>query len=251
MNCEEARFLLDGFSDGELDLVNHVQVEMHLDECSRCMQVHRNNAALAQALSHESLYHRAPAGLRERVVDSIEIPRTEKGTERWSLRKMWLSWAVVTATCVLAISIVVSLWSVPSSNDLLAQEFTAAHVRSLMVDHLTDVASTDQHTVKPWFDGHVDFAPPVIDLGAQDFALIGGRLDYVGDRTVAALVFKRRQHMINLFIFPDQGKLPAFDGSTVIQGYNLIHWNKAGMEFWAVSDLNIAELKEFSQLYRN
>jgi anti-sigma factor RsiW len=159
---------------------------------------------------------------------------------------------VVAAVYVVTISIVATwLWSPDSGDDRLAQEMTTAHIRSLMVDHLTDVNSTDQHTVRPWFDGHVDFAPPVIDLGAQDFALVGGRLDYVAERPVAVLVYKRRRHIINLFMFPNQSQPHQPDGSTVKQGYNLIHWDKAGIAFWAVSDMNMGELKEFSQLYQN
>jgi anti-sigma factor RsiW len=119
-----------------------------------------------------------------------------------------------------------------------------------MADHVTDVASTDQHTVKPWFDGRLDFAPPVLDFAPQGFVLVGGRLDYASNRPVAALVYKRRQHVINLFIFPEQGRLQA-DGSAIKQGYNLIHWNRSGMTFWAVSDLNLEELRQLANLYQD
>jgi anti-sigma factor RsiW len=119
-----------------------------------------------------------------------------------------------------------------------------------MVNHLTDVPSSDQHTVKPWYEGKLDFSPPVVDLGPQGFTLVGGRLDYLAGRPVASLVYQRRQHVINLFVFPDQSDVEGND-SLVRQGYNIVHWKRSGMTFWAVSDLNMSELQEFSQLLLN
>jgi anti-sigma factor RsiW len=134
-----------------------------------------------------------------------------------------------------------------SAEKQLAQEIVSGHVRSLMGSHLMDVASTDQHTVKPWFNGRLDFSPPVKDLAAEGYPLTGGRLDYVGRRSVAALVFQRHKHVINLFVWPatEADSKPAAIKPT--QGYNLIHWSKGGMAFWAVSDLNPKELMEFTQ----
>jgi len=116
--------------------------------------------------------------------------------------------------------------------------------------HLTDVASSDQHTVKPWFKGQLDFSPPVRDLSGEDFALVGGRLDYVGDRPVAALVYQRRKHVINLFIWPTNSDSATSTAAQTWQGYNLIHWAEDGLNYWAVSDLNAKELQEFVQLIR-
>ena len=138
-----------------------------------------------------------------------------------------------------------------SSEDLFAKEIVSAHVRSMMTDnHLTDVISTDQHTVKPWFEGKLDFAPLVVDLASRGFTLKGGRLDYIGNRPVAALVYQRRQHAINLFIFPSD---ESETGNKMLarQGFNLVHWDKGGMAFWAVSDMNLAELQEFAQAIRD
>src|SRR5262249_1208716 len=132
--------------------------------------------------------------------------------------------------------------------DRIAQEVTSSHVRSLMVSHLTDVASSDQHTVKPWFDGKLDFAPPVRDLTAEGFALVAGRLDYAQNRAVAALVYKRHQHFINLFIWPAGPGVEATPKRITRQGYNLIHWQNSGVTFWAVSDVNEAELQQFVDL---
>ena len=138
-----------------------------------------------------------------------------------------------------------------TSEDLIAREIVSAHIRSMMANHLTDVPSSDQHTVKPWFDGKLDFSPPVVDLGSKGFSLIGGRLDYAGNRPVAALVYQRRQHFVNLFVFPSVDNLESGNKMTARQGYNLIHWSRSGMTFWAVSDINLGELQEFSEYLQN
>jgi anti-sigma factor RsiW len=252
MNCNELKLLLDGYSDGELDLVEHGQVEMHVGDCSACRDIYQKNISLRNALAHESFYYRAPAHLRERVFASFE-PFENDGREKlsWWQWRPWLSWEWAAAFSLLVIVIMLAMWSVRSPDDALANDLVASHVRSLMADHLTDVASTDQHTVKPWFDGRLDFAPPVIDFAPQGFVLVGGRLDYASNRPVAALVYKRRQHLINLFIYPEPSRFPASEGSTVKQGYNLIHWNQSGMTYWAVSDLNLEELRQLAHLYQD
>jgi anti-sigma factor RsiW len=139
----------------------------------------------------------------------------------------------------------------PSSEQQLAQEIVSSHVRSLMASHVMDVVSTDQHTVKPWFNGKLDFSPPVKDLAARDFPLVGGRLDYLGGRSVAAVVFERHKHIINLFVWPAKKEDSKATSVAPGQGYNLIHWSAAGMVFWAVSDLNEKELMEFVQDFAN
>jgi anti-sigma factor RsiW len=165
-------------------------------------------------------------------------------------RWRWLIAAVSLICAVFVISALAVILARPSAGDVLAQEIVSNHVRSLMTDHLTDVPSSDQHTVKPWFNGKLDFSPMVKDLSQQGFSLTGGRLDYVGNRPVAALVYQRRQHSINLFVWPSTASGERAPQASMQQGYNLIHWSDAGMTYWAVSDLNLAELQQFAQLLK-
>ena len=133
------------------------------------------------------------------------------------------------------------------TDNLLAQEVVSSHIRSMMLNHLVDVPSSDQHTVKPWFNGKLDFAPEVKDFADQGFPLAGGRLDYIDNRTVAALVYQRRKHSINLFIWPSPGA-PINPQQFSVNGYHIIHWTKSGASYWAVSDVNSTDLSEFAEL---
>lgn len=246
MNCTEVKDLLDGYADEELDLVNHLQIEQHLSECADCERAHQDLLALKEAMTEDSFYFKAPADLRVRLRASLREAEP-KPQRSWFPTWRWTP-AFATATLLVGVSLVALTFLRPSgtNEDLLAKEMVSAHVRSMMTEnHLMDVPSTDQHTVKPWFDGKLDFAPPVNDLAPQGFPLTGGRLDYIDGHPVAALIYQRRKHVINLFIYPTQ---EADSQNRVLdrQGYNIIHWNKAGMSFWAVSDVNVGELQEFS-----
>jgi len=242
--------LMHGYIDGELDLLNNLQFEQHLRDCPACAREHQNHQALRSALSNGSLYFNAPANLQKRVLSSV------RASARGEPKPGMLSWRWLVAAGSLAFIAILILGLVfiqsrPARDELLAQEVVSGHVRSLMANHLTDVASTDQHTVKPWFDGKLDFSPQVTDLTAQGFPLVGGRLDYIGNRPVAALVYQRRQHFINLFIWPEAIESGSGNKISVRQGYNLIYWHRAGMAYWAVSDLNLNELQEFTQALQN
>ncbi len=243
MNCQEAQALLHGYLDGELDLVNSLQIEQHLKDCRSCSQDQANNQGLRDLLRGSGLYFKPPASLRKRVQASVaQASRPSAGPRamRWLGAAAALV-AVVVVTWVLARGL-----AGPRADDQLAQEVVASHVRSLMPNHLADVASTDQQTVKPWFAGKLDFSPLVVDLADQGFALIGGRLDYLDNRPVAALVYRHQQHLINLFIWPSTSA--AGTQLEVVQGYQVAHWTQSGMTYWAVSDMNATELLMFVQL---
>ena len=254
MNCQEAHSLIHPYLDGELDLVRSLEIEAHLNDCQACAQAYKELRSLHSAVSDNALRFEPPAALRNRVRLALrdESP-DESGATNRSARLSWrwlipaMSGAVV---LIVALSLIVLL-SRPSTSDLIAQEIVSSHVRSLMEKHLTDVPSSDQHTVKPWFDGRLDFSPPVKDLASAGFSLVGGRLDYIGNRPVAALVYQHRQHYINVFVWPATGASDASGRALVRQGYNLITWTNSGMNYWATSDLNLADLQQFVQLLQN
>ena len=246
MNCQQAKPLIDPYADGELESAAILELEQHLEGCSACMLAWRNLQSLKRTLKSDALYFTAPAELRQRI--KSELPSPAKAVpQRQVLTWNWLTTALSGAFAVCLALLLMVMQTRPSSEQQLAQEIVSSHIRSLMPGHVMDVVSTDQHTVKPWFNGKLDFSPPVKDLAAQEFPLIGGRLDYLGGRSVAALVFQRHKHIINLFIWPTKENDSKPTSVTPSQGYNLIHWSEAKMTFWAVSDLNAKELMEFVQ----
>lgn len=248
MTCDQLRPLLHAWFDGELDAARSLEVEQHLADCPDCQRELANQRALREALSAPELYSRSDDVLYRRISRELKkAARTETST-----LPFWLSWNAVSAVIILVVGIVIGLLlhGSPSStsSSTLVNEVVSANVRSLMANHLTDVLSSDQHTVKPWFDGKVDFSPPVRDLAAQGFPLVGGRLDYLDGQPVAALVYKRRLHDINVFVWPTAGRKAIPSGTASHDGYNVIHWTANGMNFWTVSDLNPQELGEFARL---
>jgi anti-sigma factor RsiW len=245
MNCNDIRGLLDAYVDAELDLMTSLEIERHLKDCAGCAQRLQNLRTLREKLRAEPLYFKAPPQLHQRVQASLRPQPTWRETLR---RGRWLSLAAALLVGVLLATALYPLWNARTQTDALTEAVLASHIRSLMVDHLTDVVSSDQHTVKPWFNGKLDFSPTVIDLAAEGFPLLGGRLDYLDNRTVTALVYGRQKHIINLFIWPSSGAPDAEPAATTQQGYHLIHWSRAGAVYWAVSDVEIGELQTFVNL---
>jgi anti-sigma factor RsiW len=246
MNCQQAKPLIGPYADGELEAAAILELEKHIHDCPACALEWRNLQSLKKTLKQDALYFSAPTELRRRI--KAELPSPRRAVPRQSLWNWnWLTTALSGAFAVSLALLLAVTQKRPSSEQQVEQEIVSSHVRSLMGSHVLDVASTDQHTVKPWFNGKVDFSPPVKDLAAEGFPLTGGRLDYLGGRTVAALVFQRNKHIINLFVWP--AKVPDSKPRPLkpSQGYHLIHWSDAGMNFWAVSDLNEKELMEFVQ----
>lgn len=248
MNCTETQRLLHAYVDAELDMADTLAVEQHLQKCAACLQTYNNYQALRATIKTGSLYFQAPENLRKRIRSSVL-----KANKTAFISHM-MSWRGLSVAAVLIFAVLLAVWGVTHflptyvEENALPQEVLASHVRSLMANHLVDVPSSNQHTVKPWFNGKLDFSPSVPDLASQGFPLLGGRLDYVNNRPVAAVVYKHQKHIINLFIWPSTQNTEGETGTTTLQGYHMIHWTKSGMTYWAVSDLSLNELQKFVQL---
>jgi anti-sigma factor (TIGR02949 family) len=269
MDCEEAIKLIDGYLDGELDPITNQTIEQHLRECPKCDQAYKTHAALIRSIGQATPYYKAPAGLRERIQSSLreeiaerpirsvspDMPsrlQRKQSEPRTVLFGTQWNWLALAAAIVLAAIIAFNLvprWRRPDANQFLATQLIASHVRSLMANHLTDVASSDQHTVKPWLDAKLDFAPPVVDLSQEGFPLIGGRLDYLDNRPVAALVYQRRKHFINLFVWPKESGATGITKTITRQGYQLVRWVDSDFNYWAVSDVSNNDLQAFKQVF--
>jgi anti-sigma factor RsiW len=237
--------LLHGYVDGELDLVHTLQVEQHLQGCPACVRACDEIRTLRAAL--RGLPRHTPAsGLRSRLRASLRrADRRGQSPLAWRWRRVGLAASLV----LLALGGgLLGFRPAPSPHDLLVRDLVGSHVRSQMARHLLDVESSDRHVVKPWFRGKLDFSPAVTDLTAEGFRLEGGRLDYVNGRAVAALVYRRRQHVINLFVWPARVEVDAPARREAKQTYHLAHWRHDGMDWWAVSDLDPGELGDFARL---
>jgi anti-sigma factor RsiW len=249
LNCHDVTKLLHGYVDGELDLMRNLEIDEHLQGCAGCAHAYADLQALRAAVRDASLYWKVPPELATRIQSSLR-KANPSGPRPYGRARRWL--LIAASVVLIALAGWGSFHFLPfrSDTDVLTQELVASHVRSQMLDHLVDVRSSDQHTVKPWFDGKLDFAPPVPDLKAQGFPLVGGRLDYLNNRSVAALVYQRRDHVLNVFIWPStQGTEPATRAMTR-RNYHLRNWQHGGMTYWVVSNLNERELEEFVRLFQ-
>jgi anti-sigma factor RsiW len=249
MRCEDVQEELSGFLDDELDPVRSGEIQRHLDSCPSCTGALERMSDLGERLRAEAPYYRAPDPLRNRVSQAAWSSASRArptGRRMGALAPRWLS-AAAAVLVVAAGTWLFTALHLQEGIGLVERDVVSSHIRSLMANHLTDVASTDQHTVKPWFNGKLDFSPPVSDLSASGFPLIGGRLDYVHGRPVAALVYQHRKHWINVFTWPQEGKESVRSPRTQ-QGYHVIRETHGGMAYWIVSDLNAEELSTFARL---
>jgi anti-sigma factor RsiW len=245
MNCEEANVLLHALLDGELDAGHAREVEQHVASCARCAAQLRGYREMRTAMAAADLRHVPSQDLRRRLDAALPKAQPSAPTRRALLQGFLLGGG---ASAVAAASIATIVFQNSQEQQLLS-EVLSAHLRSLQAEHLTDVMSSDRHTVKPWFNGRLDVAPPVIDLTAQGFTLIGGRLDHIEGKAVAAIVYRRRTHVVNLFVRQATSGERRSTGNETVQGFNVRRWTEQGLSLIAISDINAEELQEFSSKF--
>jgi mycothiol system anti-sigma-R factor len=251
MSCDFSGTLLHAYLDGELDAMRAAEFERHLETCRECTATLGAAESLRSSLQRAQLYETAPPELRKKIRAELKFPSAKAGGSPVA------AWRWLAAAAAILLVTAVAWFAVPhfrtmsseSASSVTSAEVIDAHIRSLQAGHLTDVASTDQHTVKPWFDGKLDFIPPVRDYMDEGFPLIGGRLDVLGERNVAALVYGRRKHFINVFVWPTKEPDTPIHPPGSRQGYQWVHWRHQGMEFCAVSDVSAQDLHELAQLF--
>jgi anti-sigma factor RsiW len=243
MTCDEAEILLHALIDGELDASHAREVEAHIAGCAACAAKLKAYRQMSKAIAGADVRYTAPPALRRRIEAALPQPRAP------SRRAVLRGFAMGSAVSAIAAS---GLFAIVLRNDdqsRIESEVVSAHLRSLQAGHLTDVISTDQHTVKPWFNGKLDVAPPVVDLTALGFTLVGGRLDYVDARPIGAIVYRRRLHVINLFVAQTASTESRAARMQTFQGFNIRSWSEGGLNYWAVSDLAADELAEFGEKF--
>jgi anti-sigma factor RsiW len=244
MNCAEMNLLLHAYADGELDVVRSHEVEQHVKSCAACAAKMKSLKALQSAFKESDLAYGAPVSLR-RSVRQIANPSEGRATHAPRSLEWFWKWLAIGATAAAVLAIVLRPAGM-SPNDALMAEIVSAHVRSLMAEHLTDVVSSDKHTVKPWFAGKLDFSPNVTDFNDQGFALVGGRLDYLNGRAVAALVYKHNKHFINVFTWPAANAVAS--GQESYRGYNVVSFDAGGFRYYLVSDMDEPGLAQLAGL---
>jgi len=242
MRCDEAEILLQALIDGELDAGHAREVEAHVATCAKCAALLKDYREMSKAVADAGARYTAPPELRRRIEASLPMQRPSR-------RAVLRGFALGSAVSAIAATGLVAIVLRNDDEARIQSEIVSAHLRSLQAGHLTDVLSTDQHTVKPWFNGKLDVAPPVVDLTAQGFTLIGGRLDYVDARALGAVVYRRRSHVINLFVAQTTNTERRAARITTLQGFNVRHWSDRGLNYWAVSDLGADELSDFGEKF--
>jgi len=253
MSHPEMEAQVDAYLDGELAPADAAEVEAHLVECAACARFRTDRLALRSAIVAAAPRGEASAALRGTLGDAIRREAAPATRLRPASRSRW-TWLAAAATVAL---VAMGSWRLGASRAAegeLADQVLASHVRSLMPGHLSDVVSSDQHTVKPWFDGRLDFSPPVHDFAGRGYPLLGGRMDYVGGRAVAALAYGRRKHVISVFLWPTpaSGSAPQLmTRPAARQGYHLLHWTTPDFTYWVASDLGLAELNDFAGLLQS
>jgi mycothiol system anti-sigma-R factor len=252
MACEQSRTVVHAYFDGELDAVRAAEFERHLENCSECVTALETQESLSSAMQRAQLNEKAPEALRQKVLAGIRPDAASRSSQPLVIPGRRVQWTWLAAAAAILLLTYAGWRTIPALRaenyqSVVTAEIVDAHLRSLQPGHLTDVLSTDQHTVKPWFNGKLDFSPPVQDFAGDGFPLQGGRLDVVHGRTIAALVYGRRKHLISVFIQPArQEDQPLRSGSR--QGYNWLAWRAAGMEFSAISDVSPADLQQLQHL---
>jgi anti-sigma factor RsiW len=243
MTCDEAKVLLHALLDGELDAGHAREVEAHVAGCPRCAAELSQFRQMRQAMSGANVRFAAPAALRSRIENAI--PGVGFRAAAPSRRSLLQGFALGTALSAAAAASVLFVVVRSDEEQRILGDVVSAHLRSLQAERLTDVPTSDRHTVKPWFNGKLAVAPPVADLTAQGFTLLGGRLDYIDGKAVAAIVYRRRAHLINLFVAQQSGQERAAARNETVQGFNIRRWTEQGLRFIAISDISADELADF------
>jgi anti-sigma factor RsiW len=252
MTCNETKDLIHAWLDHEVDPVRSAEIEAHLTTCPACQRNSETYESLRTVVAGQAAYFAAPPAVNRKVRSALRNAARAEAPP--ALKWIWLgdlNWSRLFAPIAVAGLAVLGavLLGRPSDQELWAQAVVSAEVRSLMPNHLTDVLSSDQHTVKPWFNGKLDYSPPVVDLTAQGFPLVGARLDYLRDHRISVLVYKHGNHFINLFIWPTSAR-NAPETTLRRQGYHIVHWVQSGMDCWAASEIRMEDLQEFARLFQ-
>jgi len=258
MQCSDTKLLIHAYLDDELDAGDSARLLQHLAHCPACSGEFERHAGLKDLLRRKKLRHAIPEAVRSRVIAALPLTPVAQPTSppvpfRLPMHR-WRALPTALAASVLLLfggGLGITWQRQVSEQSALTSDLVSSHVRSLQPEHLTDVLTSDRHTVKPWFDGKLDFSPQVRDLDAAGFVLVGGRLDVLHGRRVAAIVYRRRLHAINLFQWPESTADSTPTSVDVGDGFTGTHWTQAGMAYWAVSNLNGAEMTEFSAAFRN